>query len=240
MCLRVFCLWFILFGTLCASWTSVAISFLILGSFQLLSPQVFSHGLSFCLLLLGLLWFKCWVIWLVPEVSEVVFISFNSFFLFSFCFIYFHHSILYLTYPIFCLSWLVPSRVFFISVIALFIIDWLFFISSKFLLNFSCIFSILVSRLFICNSILFQDFGSFLLSLFWILFQVDSLLLFCLVWWAFIMFLYLLSIPVPFHLVQIAVLGVVFLYSGSLWFLFIMEVSPCGWCWMSGLSRFPG
>ena len=29
------------------------------GSFQLLS-QVFSHGLSFCLLLLGLLWFKCW------------------------------------------------------------------------------------------------------------------------------------------------------------------------------------
>ena len=30
------------------------------GSFQLLSTQVFSHGLSFCLLLLGLLWFKCW------------------------------------------------------------------------------------------------------------------------------------------------------------------------------------
>ena len=39
----------------------------------------------------------------------------------------------------------------------------------------SCIFLILVSRLFICNSIFFQDFGSFLLSLFWILFQVDSL-----------------------------------------------------------------
>ena len=30
-----------------------------LGSFQLLSLQVFSQGLSFCLLL-GLLWFKCW------------------------------------------------------------------------------------------------------------------------------------------------------------------------------------
>ena len=28
-------------------------------SFQLLSPQVFSHVLSFCLLL-GLLWFECW------------------------------------------------------------------------------------------------------------------------------------------------------------------------------------
>ena len=43
------------------------------------------------------------------------------------------------------------------------------------LFNISCIFSIFVSRLFICNSICFQDFGSFLLSLFEILFQIDSL-----------------------------------------------------------------
>ena len=27
--------------------------------------------------------------------------------------------------------------------------------------------------------------------------------------------------------------------AGSLWFLFIVEVSPCGWGWTSGLSRFP-
>ena len=40
--------------------------------------------------------------------------------------------------------------------------------------------------------------------------------------------------------VYIAVFGVAFLYSGSLWFLFIMEVPPCGWGWMSDLSRFPG
>ena len=53
MCLGVFRLGFILFGTLWVSWTWVIISFPILGSFQLLSPQVFSHGLSFCLLLLG-------------------------------------------------------------------------------------------------------------------------------------------------------------------------------------------
>ena len=33
-----------------------------------------------------------------------------------------------------------------------------FFISSRPLLNFSCIFSVLVSRLFICNSILFSKF----------------------------------------------------------------------------------
>ena len=54
MCLGVFCLGFILIGTLWVSWTWVIISFPILGNFQL-SPRVFSHGLSFCLLLLGLL-----------------------------------------------------------------------------------------------------------------------------------------------------------------------------------------
>ena len=32
--------------------------------------------------------------------------------------------------------------------------------------------------------------------------------------------------------------GVAFLYSDSLWFLCIVEVSPCGCGWMSGLSRF--
>ena len=83
------------------------------------------------------------------------------------------------------------------------------------LLNISCIFSILVSRLFICNSILF--------SRFWIIFTIiwNSLSgrspVFCLVWWAFILFLYLLGISLPLHLVYIAVFGVAFPYSGSLW-----------------------
>ena len=31
-----------------------------------------------------------------------------------------------------------------------------------------------------------------------------------------------------------------FLYAERLWFLFIVEVAPCGWGWTSGLSRFPG
>ena len=57
----------------------------------------------------------------------------------------------------------------------MFIIDQFFFISLRSLLNISCIFSVLASSLFICNSICFQDFGSFLLSLFWKLFQVESL-----------------------------------------------------------------
>ena len=42
---------------------------------------------------------------IVPEVSEFVFISFNSFFFFPLCFIYLHHSIFHLTYYIFCLSY---------------------------------------------------------------------------------------------------------------------------------------
>ena len=42
---------------------------------------------------------------IVSEVFEVVLISFNSFFFFTLCFIYFHHCICHLTYPIFCLSY---------------------------------------------------------------------------------------------------------------------------------------
>ena len=42
---------------------------------------------------------------IVPEVSEIVLISFNYFFLFPLYLIYFYHSIFYLTYPIFCLDY---------------------------------------------------------------------------------------------------------------------------------------
>ena len=42
---------------------------------------------------------------IVPEVSEIVFISLNLFFFFPLCLIYFYHSIFYLTYPIFCLHY---------------------------------------------------------------------------------------------------------------------------------------
>ena len=43
------------------------------------------------------------------------------------------------------------------------------------------------------------------------------------------MVLYLLGISLPFHLVYIAVFGVAFPYSGSLWFLFVVEVPHCAW-----------
>ena len=44
-------------------------------------------------------------------------------------------------------------------------------------------------------------------------------------WRAFILFLYLLGIPLSLHLVYIAELGVAFLYSGSLWSSLYCEVS---------------
>ena len=55
MCLGVFHLEFILFGTLWVSWTYVSISFPIFGRFSAIITSIFSHGLSFCVLLLGLL-----------------------------------------------------------------------------------------------------------------------------------------------------------------------------------------
>ena len=62
---------------------------------------------------------------IVLEVSKIFLISFNSFFFFPLCFIYLHHSIFYLTYPIFCLSYSTvgSSRVLLISAIVLFLID---------------------------------------------------------------------------------------------------------------------
>ena len=95
----------------------------------------------------------------VPEVSETVLIYFHYFFFIPLCFSYFQHSISQLTYLFFCLILLlVHSSVAFISVIMLFIVDYLFFISSRSLLNVSCIFSIHAYILYFCASILFPRF----------------------------------------------------------------------------------
>ena len=45
------------------------------------------------------------------------------------------------------------------------------------------------------------------------------------VWWAFLLFLYLLGIPLSLHLVHIAEFGVSFLHSGSLWISLYCGVS---------------
>ena len=101
VCLGVHHLGFILFGILWVSWTWVAISFPILGKVSaIISSSVFSWP-SFCLCLLGLYDLNVGMFNIVSEVSEVVLISFNSFFFFPLCIIYFYHSIFYLTYSIF-------------------------------------------------------------------------------------------------------------------------------------------
>ena len=114
--------------------------------------------------------------------------------------------------------------------------------SSRSLLNISCIFSILVTRLCICNSIVF--------SRFWIIFTIIILNPFSgrlPISFSFVWFGGLLSCPFTCwiflcisNLFRLLCFGLVFLYAGSLWFLFIVEVPPCGWGWMSGLSGFPG
>ena len=101
MCLGVFCLGFILFGTVCVSWTWVAISFPVLGKFStIISSSIFSY--PFFLSHSG-----------TPMIQMLGHLTLSqrslrlSSFLFSFplCFIYFHHSIFHLTYTILCLSY---------------------------------------------------------------------------------------------------------------------------------------
>ena len=122
VCLGVFCLGFILFGTLWVSWTWVTISFPILGKFSTIVYSsifscpffLYSSSGTPMIQMLGCL---------TLSQRPVRLSSFNSFFFFPLCFIYFHHFIFHLTYPIFCLVilLLILSRVLLISVIALII-----------------------------------------------------------------------------------------------------------------------
>ena len=138
---------------------------------------------------------------------------------------------------------LVPSECFWSHLLHSLYIDS-FFISSRSLLNLSCIFLTLVSRLSICNSILFSRFwiiftviiwnylsGRFSISSSFFFFWFGGHLFCSFTCWVFLCL---------FILIYIAVFGVAFLYSDSLWFLFIVEVPRCGWGWTGGLSRFPG
>ena len=104
----------------------------------------------------------------------------------------------------------VASRVFLISFIALFIIYWLIFISSRSLLNLSCIFSTLSPGYLSVIPFWFQDFWSFSLSLFGILYQVDSL-----------------SLPLLFGLVGIYPVPLPAGYSSV--------SSSCLYCWVWGV-----
>ena len=107
ICLGMLCLGFFLFGTLWVSWTWVVISFPILGKFStIISSSIFSWPFFLfsssgtpMIQMLGHITLSQ----RSPNLSLFFFYSF--FFFFSLCFIYFHHSIFHLTYPIFCLSY---------------------------------------------------------------------------------------------------------------------------------------
>ena len=105
MCLGVFCLGFILFGTL---------DFLNLGDYFLPHfREDFNYYLLEYFLMVFIFVFFFWdsydsnvgVFNIVLEFSEIFLISFNSFFFFPLWFIYFYHSIFYFTDPIFCLHY---------------------------------------------------------------------------------------------------------------------------------------
>ena len=105
MCLGVFHLGFVLFGTLLVSRTWVIISFPILGKFStIISSSIFlwsfflsSSSGTPVIQMFGLLTLSQRSL----RLSSFLLILF-SFFL---CFNYFYHSIFFLTYPIFCLRY---------------------------------------------------------------------------------------------------------------------------------------
>ena len=101
-CPGVFCLGFILFGTLWVSWTWVAISFPILGKFStIISSSIFLMAFLFVLFF----WDSYDLNVGAFDIVEIILISFDFFSFFPFCFIYSHHSIFHLTYPISCLNY---------------------------------------------------------------------------------------------------------------------------------------
>ena len=143
MCLGLFHLGFTLFGTLWVSWTWWAISFPILGK----SSTIISSSIYSCPFFLSTSSGTPMIQMLRCTTLSQRSLRLSSFLLIIFSF----SSLLHLFPPFYLLPHLslssvslillmVPSRVFLISFIALFIFNWLFFISSMSLLNISCIF----------------------------------------------------------------------------------------------------
>uniref|UniRef100_A0A8C9CTW2 Uncharacterized protein n=1 Tax=Phocoena sinus TaxID=42100 RepID=A0A8C9CTW2_PHOSS len=106
MCLGMFLLGFILYGTLCAYWTLLSISFPILGKFTtIISSNIFSVPFFFSSAPGTPYNSNVGTFNIVPEVSKTVLNSFHSFFFILICSSYFHYFIFQVTYPFFCLSY---------------------------------------------------------------------------------------------------------------------------------------
>ena len=84
ICLGVFHLGFILFGTVWFSWTLVAIFFPTIRKFSTIISSNFLMPFLFIIFFLDSYDLNVGAFYIVPEVSEVVLSSFNSFFIFSF------------------------------------------------------------------------------------------------------------------------------------------------------------
>ena len=115
MCFGEFLLGFILYGSLCASWTKLTLSFPKLGKFStIMSSNIFSVRFLFLFFFSDPYSSNVGAFNVVPEVSETVLNSFHSFFFILLCGSYFHYFIFQVSYPFFCLSFLllIPSREF--------------------------------------------------------------------------------------------------------------------------------
>ena len=188
----MFLLGFILYGTLCASWTWLAIFFSMLGKIStIISSKISSYPFSFssssgtpiiqmsvCLILSQR----------SLRLSSVLFILFTLFCSSELISIILSSSSLIHSSASDILL-LIPSRVFLISVLVLFVSVCLFFNSSKSLLIDSYIFFILLSRfLIIFTIIILNSFSGCL--------PISSSLIWTLV---FIICSFICSISLPFH-----------------------------------------
>ena len=237
----VFHLGFILFGSFWVSWTWATISFPILGKFSTTISSSITFFLSSSsgtpvIQMLGLLPLSQRSLWL----SSFLFIRFSFFLSASLISTILSSTSLILSSASVILL-LVPSRVFLISLLhySLYIDS---FISSRSLLNLSCIFSILVSRLFICNSILFSRFWIIFTMIIWNSLSGRYPIISSFVWfgghlscsftcWVFLclfIFFILLCLQWPFCILAVCEVT------------FIVEFPHCGWGCTGGLSRFPG
>ena len=103
MCLGVFLLGFILYGTLCASWTWLTISFSMLGKFStIISSKIFLIPFLFLFFFWNSYNLNVDAFDTVPEVSETILSSFHSFSFILLFGSYFHYFIFQLTDLFFC------------------------------------------------------------------------------------------------------------------------------------------